>query len=86
MIKKVNLILELLTKSYYNNVSAIDFSNENEITFQLKNSIKVTFGDLQDYSKKLKILDVLIKKIQTDGIKASEIILNVGKNPIIVKK
>lgn len=84
--KKVNLILELLTKSYYNNVSAIDFSNENEITFQLKNSIKVTFGDLQDYSKKLKILDVLIKKIQTDGIKASEIILNVGKNPIIVKK
>lgn len=84
--KKVNLILELLTKSYYNNVSSIDFSNENEITFQLKNSIKVTFGDLQDYSKKLKILDVLIKKIQTDGIKASEIILNVGKNPIIVKK
>lgn len=85
-VSKVNLILELLTKSYYNNIAVIDFSINDNITFELKNSIKVTFGDLKDYSKKLKVLDVLIKKIQTDGIGASEIILNVGENPIIVKK
>lgn len=84
--KKENLILELLTKSYYNTVSLIDFTNEKEIVFKLGDSLKVSFGSLDDYSKKLKILDILIKKIKTDGINASEIILNVGKNPIIVKK
>lgn len=84
--KKVKLILSLLNKSYYNNVSAIDFSDEEKIIFELKNSIKVSFGSLDNSEKKLKILSVLLKKIQTDGIKATEIILNVGKNPIIVKK
>lgn len=84
--KKVNLILELLTKPYYNTVSLIDFTDEKQIVFKLNDSIKVSFGSLDDYSKKLKVLDVLLKKIKTDGINASEIILDVGKNPIIVKK
>lgn len=84
--RKVNLLLNLLSKSYYNDVSSIDFSDEKKIVFELKNSIKVSFGSLDNYEKKLKVLSVLLKKIQTDGIKATEIILDVGKNPIIVKK
>ncbi|XTI74073.1 hypothetical protein ACP4DD_05210 [Parvimonas sp. G1425] len=36
--------------------------------------------------RKHKLYWILIKKIQLEGINATEIILNVGENPIIVKK
>ena len=52
----------------------------------MKDSLKITFGDLNDYAKKTKIIDVMLKKIKSDAISASELILNVGNNPIIVKK
>lgn len=83
---KVKLLLEILTKDYYNDVSTIDFSNDKEIIIEMKDSLKITFGDLNDYAKKTKIIDVMLKKIKSDAISASELILNVGNNPIIVKK
>lgn len=83
---KVKLLLEILTKDYYNDVSTIDFSNDKEIIIEMKDSLKITFGDLNDYAKKTKVIDVMLKKIKSDAINASELILNVGNNPIIVKK
>ena len=75
-----------MSKEYYPNVVSIDFTNDKEIVIQMKNSLKVTFGDLNDYAKKTQIIGILLKKIQVEGINAKEIILNVGDNPIIVKK
>ena len=83
---KVKFLLDLLTKEYYSDIVSIDFTNDQEITLEFKNSLKVTFGDLKDYAKKTQIIGILIKKIQLEGINAKEIILNVGENPIIVKK
>ena len=83
---KVKFLLDLLTKEYYSDIVSIDFTNDQEIILELKNSLKVTFGDLKDYAKKTQIIGILIKKIQLEGINAKEIILNVGENPIIVKK
>ena len=83
--EKVKMILEIMTRRYYGNVLSVDFSSS-DIVLEMKNSLKISFGTINDYSKKLKVIDVLLKKIQTDGINASEIILNVGDNPIIVKK
>ena len=79
-------LLNILTKEYYSDIVSIDFTNDKEIIIELKNSLKVTFGDLNDYAKKTQIIGILIKKIQLEGINAKEIILNVGDNPIIVKK
>lgn len=83
---KVKFLLNILTKEYYSDIVSIDFTNDKEIIIELKNSLKVTFGDLNDYTKKTQIIGILIKKIQLEGINAKEIILNVGDNPIIVKK
>lgn len=83
---KVKFLLNLLTKEYYSDIVSIDFTNDQEIILEFKNSLKVTFGDLKDYAKKTQIIGILIKKIQLEGINATEIILNVGENPIIVKK
>ena len=78
--------MNILTKEYYSDIVSIDFTNDKEIIIELKNSLKVTFGDLNDYAKKTQIIGILIKKIQLEGLNAKEIILNVGDNPIIVKK
>lgn len=83
---KVKFLVDILSKEYYPNVVSIDFTNDKEIVIQMKNSLKVTFGDLNDYAKKTQIIGILLKKIQVEGINAKEIILNVGDNPIIVKK
>ncbi|MFT4452199.1 cell division protein FtsQ/DivIB [Parvimonas sp. G1425] len=83
---KVKFLLDILTKEYYFDIASIDFTNDQEIILEFKNSLKVTFGDLKDYAKKTQIIGILIKKIQLEGINATEIILNVGENPIIVKK
>ena len=83
---KVKFLLDIITKEYYFDIVSIDFTNDSEIVLEFKNSFKVTFGDLKDYAKKTQIIGILIKKIQLEGINAKEIILNVGDNPIIVKK
>lgn len=83
---KVKFLLDILTKEYYFDIASINFTNDQEIILEFKNSLKVTFGDLKDYAKKTQIIGILIKKIQLEGINATEIILNVGENPIIVKK
>lgn len=85
-ITKVKFLLDILTKEYYSEIVSIDFTNDKEIVLEFKNSLKVTFGDLKDYAKKTQVIGILIKKIQLEGINAKEIILNVGDNPIIVKK
>ena len=83
---KVKFLLDIITKEYYFDIVSIDFTNDSEIVLEFKNSFKVIFGDLKDYAKKTQIIGILIKKIQLEGINAKEIILNVGDNPIIVKK
>ena len=83
---KVQFLKDILEKEYYHSIISIDFTNDKEIIIEFKNDLKVTFGDLNDYAKKTQIIGILIKKIQLEGINAKEIILNVGENPIIVKK
>lgn len=83
---KKDMILELSSKDYFLDVVSVDFSNDKEVVMELKSSIKVQFGDLNDFSKKLDIISKLLEKIKSENIIASEIILNVGENPIIVKK
>lgn len=83
---KKDMILDLISKDYFLDVESIDYTNSEEIVMEIKGGLKVHFGDINDFSKKLDIISVLLEKIKTENINASEIILNVGENPIIVKK
>lgn len=83
---KKDMLLDLITREYFLDIVSIDFSNEKEIVMEIKRDLKIQFGDINDFSKKLDIISVLLSKIEKEGINASEIILNVGDNPIIVKK
>lgn len=83
---KKDMVLDTISRDFFLDIVSIDFSNDKDLIIELKNGLKVQFGDINDFSKKLDIISALLTKIKNEGINAVEIILNVGEDPIIVKK
>ena len=48
--------------------------------------IEVKFGDLNNISKKIKLLEKILQEIKDKGLEAVSINLNNGDNPLVVVK
>lgn len=76
----LNFIKAIQEFSYIDKVKEIDLENKAEIGIML-NDIDVKFGDLNNISDKLKLLDKILNDIDQKGVLAVQIDLDNGKNP-----
>lgn len=76
----LNFIKAIQEFSYIDKVKEIDLENKAEIGIML-NDIDVKFGDLNNISDKLKLLDKILNDIDQKGVLAIQIDLDNGKNP-----
>lgn len=83
--KNFGLLMNALkTKNYYKDIAYLDLGDLNNFVMGFKDGLKVTFNN-QDIERELNILSKLLTTISTEGIEAKEIIMNVGKDPVIIK-
>lgn len=61
----------------------IDFENNSNIGIMYKD-IDIEFGDMQKADYKFKLLETVIKDINNKNLKVKKIMLNQGKNPVVV--
>lgn len=66
-------------------IDEVNFDKSYNIDIMIKD-IRVRFGPADNIYEKVSNLTAVLKKIAKDNIKAAEIILNAGKNPIVVLK
>ena len=66
-------------------ISQVSFDKSYNIDIIIKD-ICVHFGNADNIYEKLSNLSAVLERISKDNIKAAEIILNAGKNPIVVLK
>lgn len=78
------IINNLKLYDYYTKIDSIDLGNLKEIEIVFHDGIKVILNN-ENIQKDLKNLSVLLKTIDTQGINAVEIIMNVGENPVIIQ-
>ena len=78
----LNFVKAIQEFSYIDKVKEIDLENKAEIGIML-NDIDVKFGDLNNISDKLKLLDKILNDIDQKGVLAIQIDLDNGKNPIV---
>ena len=78
----LNFVKAIQEFSYIDKVKEIDLENKAEIGIML-NDIDVKFGDLNNISDKLKLLDKILNDIDQKGVLAVQIDLDNGKNPIV---
>lgn len=76
----LNFVKAIQEFSYIDKVKEIDLENKAEIGIML-NDIDVKFGDLNNISDKLKLLDKILNDIDQKGVLAVQIDLDNGKNP-----
>ena len=76
----LNFVKAIQEFSYIGKVKEIDLENKAEIGIML-NDIDVKFGDLNNISDKLKLLDKILNDIDQKGVLAVQIDLDNGKNP-----
>lgn len=76
----LNFVKAIQEFSYIDKVKEIDLENKAEIGIML-NDIDVKFGDLNNISDKLKLLDKILNDIDQKGVIAVQIDLDNGKNP-----
>lgn len=75
-VKKIN------SSSYADLISQLNFENKAHIGIMIKD-MKVDFGDLKDSSYKIKLLESVLKDIESKDLDVSSINLSNGKNPIV---
>lgn len=75
-IKKIN------ASSYADLISQLNFENKAHIGIMIKD-MKVDFGDLKDSSYKIKLLESILKDIESKNLDVSSINLKDGKKPVV---
>lgn len=84
-IKEILDMLNICNKNKYSfEISSILQENE-DITLVLNSGTNVALGRLNEIEYKLRLIDTIVNDLQKKEILAKEILLNKGKNPIIVK-
>lgn len=78
------IINNLKLYDYYTKIDSIDLGNLEDIEIIFHDGIKVLLNN-DDIEKDLENLSILLKTIDTQGINAVEIIMNVGENPVIIQ-
>ncbi len=83
-----NGIKEFIVLSNQSNIlkfmKYINFSDSNKVMIELNNGIKVAFGTLDNIKYKLSFLYNILEDIDKKNLNVKQILLNKGKNPIIV--
>lgn len=76
-------ISEISKFAYIGMVSQLNLENKTDIGIMIKD-IEVKFGDLNNISYKLKLLEEILKDVNKKGQKVTTINLNNGDNPLVV--
>lgn len=83
--EEVKIILDQIKKQgLFRDIEFIDFADEDNITLKTRNGIDIHLGSKKDSDKKIATLSKMLKEINVKKIDAKEILLNLGKNPVIV--
>lgn len=80
-----DLINNLKLYDYFNQIDSMDLGDLDYLEIIFQDGVRIEL-DSKNIEKDLEDLSVLLKTIDTQGINAVEIIMNVGDNPIIVQK
>lgn len=80
-----DLINNLKLYDYFNQIDSMDLGYLDYLEIIFQDGVRVEL-DSKNIEKDLEDLSVLLKTIDTQGINAVEIIMNVGDNPIIIQK
>lgn len=81
--RELDFLLTLSHSMISDDVKKVVFNKSNNIDIILKD-VKVYFGPLDNIFEKVSTLTAVYNEIQSKGVDAREIILNQGKNPIVV--
>ena len=80
-----DFIKELQASSLIGSVSQLNLENKLDIGIMIQD-IEVKFGDLNNSSYKIKLLEKILQDIKSKGLEAESINLNNGDNPLVVVK
>ena len=80
-----DFIKELQASSLIGSVSQLNLENKLDIGIMIQD-IEVKFGDLNNISYKIKLLEKILQDIKSKGLEAVSINLNNGDNPLVVVK
>ena len=81
--RELDFLITLSHSLISDEVKKVVFNKSNNIDIILKD-VKVYFGPLDDILEKISTLTAVYHEVQNKGVNAKEIILNQGKNPIVV--
>lgn len=80
---RLEFIKKISDSSLASSLSYINLENKLDIGIMLKD-IEVKFGDLNNISKKIKLLEKVLADINNKGLEVESINLNNGDNPLVV--
>lgn len=86
--KTFNFLMTLNGYQWRKNIISVDFTAQDNILIDY-NGLKVSFGSAdttEDVKYKLNLLEKILLDLQKKGMKAVEILLNVGENPVVVTR
>lgn len=81
----LEFINELQASSLIGNISQLNLENKLDIGIMIQD-IEVKFGDLNNISYKIKLLEKVLQDVRNKGLEAVSINLNNGDNPLVVVK
>lgn len=79
-----NTLDEIKKTGLFNDIEYIDFTNLDSIDMKTKTGIEIKLGSYEKIDNKIPTLVKVLDEINNNKIDAKEILLNLGKNPIIV--
>lgn len=83
--EEVKEVLDQIKKQgLFRDIEYVDFSDINNINLKSRSNIEIHLGNKKDSDKKIATLSKMLKEISVKKIDAKEIMLNLGKNPVIV--
>lgn len=84
---EINFLSKLLNHQLFTIIQEVDFGESfDNVKMTTEGGLKISFGTLDESDYKFSIIENIIDDLNKKGIRAEEIILDAGQNPIIVRK
>lgn len=78
----INFINEINSSSFVDLINQLNFENNRHIGIIIKD-MRVDFGDLKESSYKIRLLESILKDVESKDLDVSSIDLSNGKNPVV---
>lgn len=78
----LNFINEINSSSFVDLINQLNFENNSHIGIIIKD-MRVDFGDLKESSYKIRLLESILKDVESKDLDVSSIDLSNGKNPVV---